>query len=76
MPGYLDKAARALEAVEMSAGSYGRKELGEKARGVEGEDGGTVKVISTAASYQQSSWCSMFEGHDMLPLVGRHHQVH
>jgi len=32
--GYLDGAARALEAVEMSAGSYGKKELGEKARGL------------------------------------------
>ncbi|MDO9098034.1 MAG: DUF5814 domain-containing protein, partial [Candidatus Methanoperedens sp.] len=36
--GSLDRAARALEAVEMnmSAGGYGKKELGEKARGVRG----------------------------------------
>ncbi|MFA4936385.1 MAG: hypothetical protein WC568_11170 [Candidatus Methanoperedens sp.] len=32
--GYLDQAARALEAVEMSAGSYGMEELGEKVRGL------------------------------------------
>ncbi|MDD5473335.1 MAG: DUF5814 domain-containing protein [Candidatus Methanoperedens sp.] len=32
--GYLDGAARALEAVELIAGSYGKKELGEKARGL------------------------------------------
>ncbi len=30
--GYLDGAARALEAVELIAESYGKKELGEKAR--------------------------------------------
>ncbi len=32
--GYLDGAARALEAVELIAGSCGKKELGEKARGL------------------------------------------
>lgn len=32
--GYLDGAARALEAVELIAGSYGKKELGGKARGL------------------------------------------
>ncbi len=32
--GYLDGAARALEAVELIAGSYGKKELGERARGL------------------------------------------
>jgi helicase len=32
--GYLDGAARALEAVELIAGIYGKKELGEKARGL------------------------------------------
>ncbi|VVB92831.1 ATP-dependent DNA helicase Hel308 [uncultured archaeon] len=31
---YLDGAARALEAVELIAGIYGKKELGEKARGL------------------------------------------
>ncbi len=34
--GYLDGAARALEAVEMSAGSYGKKELRGEGKGVEG----------------------------------------
>ncbi len=32
--GYLDGATRALEAVELIAGSYGKKELSEKARGL------------------------------------------
>ncbi|MBU4491525.1 MAG: DEAD/DEAH box helicase, partial [Euryarchaeota archaeon] len=32
--GYLDQAARALEAVELIAGIYGKKELSEKARGL------------------------------------------
>ncbi|MCZ7395115.1 MAG: DUF5814 domain-containing protein [Candidatus Methanoperedens sp.] len=32
--GYLDGAARTLEAVELIAGIYGKKELGEKARGL------------------------------------------
>ena len=30
--GYLDQAARALEAVELIAGIYGKKELGEEAK--------------------------------------------
>ncbi len=34
MLGYLDGAARALEAVELIAGIYGKKELGGKARGL------------------------------------------
>jgi hypothetical protein len=33
VPGYPDGAARALEAVGLIAGSYGKKEMGEKARG-------------------------------------------
>ncbi|MFZ3059699.1 MAG: DUF5814 domain-containing protein [Candidatus Methanoperedens sp.] len=37
---YLDQAARALEAVELIAGIYGKKETGEKARGLrEGMEG-------------------------------------
>lgn len=39
MLNYLDGAARALEAVELIARSYGRRSLVRR-RGVEGEDGG------------------------------------